>query len=355
MMKKHNFSAGPSILSSEVFDEASKSVLNLDNIGLSLIEISHRSKEFVKIMEEARELSIVQLGLSKDEYTSLFLQGGASTQFLMVAYNFLNQNAGYINTGSWSVKAMKEAKLFGNVHELASSNDKNFNYIPKDYTVSDDLDYLHITSNNTIFGTQFHEIPETKTDLFTDMSSDIYSRNIDYSKFSLIYAGAQKNLGAAGATLVVIRKSMLEKICREVPSMLNYKIHVDKDSMFNTPPVFSVYTCLLSLKWLQKNGGVTEIEKKNILKSTLLYDEIDRNSQFKGFANVEDRSIMNVTFNLTDESKKEIFDNLAFEANISGINGHRSVGGYRASIYNAMPIESVETLIELMKKFENLA
>ena len=230
MTRAFNFCAGPAALPEEVLKELQEETLDYKNHGLAVMEMSHRSKEFVKIMEEARELSIGQLGLSKDEYTSLFLQGGASTQFLMVAYNFLNQNAGYINTGSWSVKAMKEAKLFGNVHELASSNDKNFNYIPKDYTVNDDLDYLHITSNNTIFGTQFHEIPETKTDLFTDMSSDIYSRNIDYSKFSLIYAGAQKNLGAAGATLVVIRKSMLEKICREVPSMLNYKIHVDKDS-----------------------------------------------------------------------------------------------------------------------------
>ena len=353
-MKKHNFSAGPSILSSEVFNKASKSILNLNNIGLSLIEISHRSKDFVRIMEEARKLSLELLGLNQNEYTSLFLQGGASTQFLMVAYNFLKDKAGYINTGSWSVKAMKEAKLFGKVQELASSADKNYNYIPKDLKNYDLLDYLHITSNNTIFGTQYHHIPETNLDLFADMSSDIFSRRIDYSKFSLIYAGAQKNIGAAGTTLVVIKKNMLDKICREVPSMLSYKVHSDKDSMFNTPPVFSVYTCLLSLKWLENNGGIEEIEKKNIIKSQLLYDEIDRNSQFQGFANLDDRSIMNVTFNLVDESNKEIFDKLAQESNISGINGHRSVGGYRASIYNAMPIESIQTLVEVMKKFENI-
>ena len=353
-MKKHNFSAGPSILSNEVFSKASESVLNLNNIGLSLIEISHRSKDFVAIMQEARELSIDLLGLKAEDYTSLFLQGGASTQFLMIAYNFLSNDAGYINTGSWSVKAMKEAKLFGEVHELASSAEKNFNYIPKEFKNHNLLDYLHITSNNTIFGTQYHHIPETNSNLFADMSSDIFSRNIDYSKFSLIYAGAQKNIGAAGTTLVVIKKSLLDKICREVPSMLNYKVHVDKDSMFNTPPVFAVYTCLLSLKWLAKNGGIDEIEKKNILKSKLLYDEIDRNSQFEGFANIDDRSIMNVTFNLVDESKKEVFDKLSQESNISGINGHRSVGGYRASIYNAMPTESVQILVDVMKKFENI-
>jgi phosphoserine aminotransferase len=353
-MKKHNFSAGPSILSNEVFKKASESVLNLNNSGLSLIEISHRSKDFIRIMEEARELSISLLGLDKNEYTSLFLQGGASTQFLMIAYNFLKNKSGYINTGTWSVKAMKEAKLFGEVKELASSADKNFNYIPKVIDDSNSLDYLHLTSNNTIFGTQFHHIPKTDSDLFADMSSDIFSRNIEYSKFSLIYAGAQKNLGAAGTTLVVVKKSMLDQICREVPSMLNYKVHNDKDSMFNTPPVFSIYTCLLSLRWLANNGGINEIEKKNTTKSKILYDEIDRNSQFKGFANKDDRSIMNVTFNLVDESNKQVFDQLILDSNISGINGHRSVGGYRASIYNAMPIESIQTLIQEMKKFENI-
>jgi len=255
-MKKHNFSAGPSILSDEVFKKASESVINLNNIGLSLIEISHRSKDFISIMESARSLSLDLLGLDKNAYTSLFLQGGASTQFLMIAYNFLRNKAGYINTGTWSVKAMKEAQLFGKVHELGSSEDKNFSYIPKQIINNDSFDYVHITSNNTIFGTQFNEIPETNSELFADMSSDIFSRNIDYSKFSLIYAGAQKNLGASGATLVVIKKSLLDKICRKVPSMLNYKVHYDKESMFNTPPVFSVYVSMLTLQWLKKNGGV---------------------------------------------------------------------------------------------------
>ena len=304
-------------------------------------------------MEEARELSLNLLKLDSDEYASLFLQGGASTQFLMVAYNYLNKSAGYINTGSWSVKAMKEAKLFGDVKELASSQDKNFNYIPKNYKIDDSLDYLHITSNNTIFGTQFHSVPDFNNDLFADMSSDIFSRNIDYSKFSLIYAGAQKNIGASGTTLVIIKKNLLEKVCRDVPSMLNYKTHLDKDSMFNTPPVFAIYTCLLSLRWLSKMGGIDEIEKRNNKKARIIYDEIDRNSQFKGFANIDDRSIMNATFNLIDDSNKELFNTMASELNISGINGHRSVGGYRASIYNAMPIESVEILADLMKKFEN--
>ena len=353
-MKKHNFSAGPSILANEVFEKASQSVKELNNSGLSLIEISHRSKDFVKIMDEARQLSLELLNLNSDDYTSLFLQGGASTQFLMIAYNFLKNKAGYINTGTWSVKAMKEAKLFGSVDEIASSQDKNFNYSPKNYKIDGSLDYLHITSNNTIFGTQFHSVPVTDSDLFADMSSDIFCRNIDYSKFSLIYAGAQKNLGAAGTTLVVIKKSLLEKICREVPSMLNYRIHFEKDSMFNTPPVFAVYTCLLSLRWLSENGGIDEIEKKNNLKSKLLYDEIDRNSQFKGFANIDDRSIMNATFNLVNDSNKDLFEKMASEQNISGINGHRSVGGYRASIYNAMPYESIDVLVQLMKKFENI-
>ena len=351
-MKKHNFSAGPSILPKDVFTTSSKSVLELDNIGLSVLEISHRSKEFVKIMEDARSLSLELLDLNQDQYTSLFLQGGASMQFLMVAYNFLSTNASYIDTGAWSTKAMKEAKLFGKVNELASSKEKNYNYIPKDYIIPSESNYLHITSNNTIFGTQFSEIPNVDCPLFADVSSGIFSRALDYSKFSLIYAGAQKNLGPAGATLVVIKRSLLNTICREVPSMLNYKVHNDKDSMFNTPPVFAVYACKLSMEWLKSIGGIEEIEKRNRLKAKKIYDEIDNNELFKGFAAVEDRSIMNVTFNLTDESNKSMFDEIALKKNISGINGHRSVGGYRASIYNALSLESVETLVDAMKQFE---
>ena len=352
-MKKHNFSAGPSILSNEVFDKASKSILNFDGISLSILEISHRSKEFVNVMRDARKMALHLLDLDEDEYTSLFLQGGASLQFLMIAYNFLENKSGYVDTGSWSTKAMKEAKLFGDVIEIASSKEKNFNYIPKDYKISDDLDYAHITTNNTIYGTQFHQIPESPCPLFSDMSSDIFSRNLNFKEFDLIYAGAQKNIGPAGATLVVIKKEILEKICRTVPSMLNYQIHFDKDSMFNTPPVFSVYACMLSLNWLEKKGGIDAVESLNRKKSEILYNEIDNDDVFNGFANVDDRSIMNVTFNLNDEKNKVVFDKMLIENNISGLNGHRSVGGYRASIYNAMDIASVEILIDTIKKFKN--
>ena len=352
-MKKHNFSAGPSILSNEVFDKASKSILNFDGISLSILEISHRSKEFVNVMRDARKMALHLLDLDEDEYASLFLQGGASLQFLMIAYNFLENKSGYVDTGSWSTKAMKEAKLFGDVIEIASSKEKNFNYIPKDYKISDDLDYAHITTNNTIYGTQFHQIPESPCPLFSDMSSDIFSRNLNFKEFDLIYAGAQKNIGPAGATLVVIKKEILEKICRAVPSMLNYQIHFDKDSMFNTPPVFSVYACMLSLKWLEKKGGIDAVESLNRKKSEILYNEIDNDDVFNGFANVDDRSIMNVTFNLNDEKNKVVFDKMLIENNISGLNGHRSVGGYRASIYNAMDIASVEILIDTIKKFKN--
>ena len=352
-MKKHNFSAGPSILSNEVFDKASKSILNFDGISLSILEISHRSKEFVTVMRDARKMALHLLDLDEDEYTSLFLQGGASLQFLMIAYNFLENKSGYVDTGSWSTKAMKEAKLFGDVVEIASSKEKNFNYIPKDYKISDDLDYAHITTNNTIYGTQFHQIPQSPCPLFSDMSSDIFSRNLNFKEFDLIYAGAQKNIGPAGATLVVIKKEILEKICRTVPSMLNYQIHFDKDSMFNTPPVFSVYACMLSLKWLEKKGGIDAVESLNRKKSEILYNEIDNDDVFNGFANVDDRSIMNVTFNLNDEKNKVVFDKMLIENNISGLNGHRSVGGYRASIYNAMDIASVEILIDTIKKFKN--
>ena len=352
-MKKHNFSAGPSILSNEVFDKASKSILNFDGISLSILEISHRSKEFVNVMRDARKMALHLLDLDEDEYTSLFLQGGASLQFLMIAYNFLENKSGYVDTGSWSTKAMKEAKLFGDVIEIASSKEKKFNYIPKDYKISDDLDYAHITTNNTIYGTQFHQIPESPCPLFSDMSSDIFSRNLNFKEFDLIYAGAQKNIGPAGATLVVIKKEILEKICRTVPSMLNYQIHFDKDSMFNTPPVFSVYACMLSLKWLEKKGGIDAVESLNRKKSEILYNEIDNDDVFNGFANVDDRSIMNVTFNLNDEKNKVVFDKMLIENNISGLNGHRSVGGYRASIYNAMDIASVEILIDTIKKFKN--
>ena len=262
-MKKHNFSAGPCILPQEVMQKASEAVVELDGIGLSLIEISHRSKEFVAIMEEARALALELLGLENKGYHALFLQGGASTQFLMAAYNLLEQKAGYVNTGTWSLKAIKEARLLGEVVEVASSQEKNFNYIPKNYTVPNDLDYLHLTSNNTIFGTQIKKFPETEVPLVCDMSSDIFSRQLDFSKFDLIYAGAQKNMGPAGTTLVVVKDEILDKVSRKVPSMLSYKVQVDKDSMFNTPPVFAVYVSLLTLRWLKDLGGIAAIEEIN--------------------------------------------------------------------------------------------
>jgi len=273
-------------------------------------------------------------------------------QFLMTAYNLLENKAGYINTGAWSSKALKEAKNFGDAIEVASSKDANFNYIPKNYKVDSNLDYLHITTNNTIFGTQFHDIPEVETNLICDMSSDIFSRQIDFSKFSLIYAGAQKNMGPAGTTLVVVKESILGKVSRTIPSMLDYKTHIDKDSMFNTPPVFAVYTSMLTLEWLKENGGITNIEKKNIEKANLLYDAIDNNELFNGFARKEDRSLMNVTFNLKNQEHKNNFDKLCLEANINGVNGHRSVGGYRASIYNALSIDSIKVLIEVMNELK---
>lgn len=353
-MKKHNFSAGPSILPRSVIKEASNGILNINDSNLSLIEISHRSKDFVEIMDRATFLALDLLNLNNKGYKALFLQGGASMQFLMTAYNLLENKAGYINTGAWSTKALKEAKNFGDAIEIATSKDANFNYIPKNYSVDPDLDYLHITTNNTIFGTQFHNMPETDTNLICDMSSDIFSRDIDFSKFSLIYAGAQKNMGPAGTTLVIVKEEILGKVSRTIPSMLDYKVHIDKDSMFNTPPVFAVYTSMLTLDWLTKNGGIKTIEEKNIEKSNLLYNAIDSSELFNGFANKEDRSLMNVTFNLNNQNHKELFDRLCLEANINGVNGHRSVGGYRASIYNALDISSVKVLIEVMNQLNKL-
>ena len=349
--KVHNFSAGPSILPEKVFEQASSSISNFNSKGLSILEISHRSKDFVDVLEEARSLALEIASLDKNEYSCLFLQGGASMQFLMTAYNFLNENAGYINTGSWSTKAIKEAKLFGNVTEIASSFDKNFNYIPKEININDTYDYIHITSNNTIFGTQFNTFPNTNSPLIVDMSSDIFSREIDYSQFDLIYAGAQKNLGPAGATMVLIKNSLLEKVKRDVPSMLSYKIHIDKDSSFNTPPVFPIYCILLNLR-LIKQEGLDNISVKNKIKANLIYDEIDRNKCFSGFSEVSDRSQMNATFNMNEGFDMELFNKICSNNNISGINGHRSVGGYRASIYNALPIESLNVLVDSMKEFE---
>jgi phosphoserine aminotransferase len=351
-MKVHNFSAGPSILPKEVMKKAAKAVEELDNSGLSLIEISHRSKAFIQIMDEACSRALELTGLQNKGYKAIFLQGGASLQFLMVAFNLLEKKAGYVNTGTWSEKAIKEAKLFGEVIEVANSKNTNFNYIPKGYKIPADLDYLHLTTNNTIFGTQIKEIPQTDIPLIADMSSDIFSRVFDYSKFDLFYAGAQKNMGPAGATLVIVKESLLGKVTRVIPSMLDYQIHADKESMFNTPPVFAVYTSMLNLRWIEEQGGIEALGAKNKLKSNLLYKEIDRNSKFKGFTAKEDRSEMNATFNLADPSLSEVFDTLCSTAGISGLKGHRSVGGYRASMYNALNIESIELLVNCMQTLE---
>lgn len=355
-MKKHNFSAGPCILPQEVLKKASEAVINFNGLDLSLIEISHRSKDFIAVMDKAQELALEHLGLQNKGYKALFLQGGASSQFLNVAYNLLNKKAAYLNTGTWSSKAIKEAKLFGEVVEVASSKDANFNYIPKGYSIPSDIDYFHCTSNNTIFGTQLKEFPEVSAPLVCDMSSDIFSRVLDFSKFDIIYAGAQKNMGPAGTTLVVVKEAVLGKVERAIPSMLDYRVHTEKDSMFNTPPVFAVYVSMLTLQWLKDLGGASEIEKRNNAKAALIYNEIDRNPLFKGFAAKEDRSTMNATFNLVDEdAHKATFDALAKEAGLSGINGHRSVGGYRASMYNALPIESVQALVDVMQALEKQA
>ncbi|MEB3016922.1 3-phosphoserine/phosphohydroxythreonine transaminase [Capnocytophaga ochracea] len=353
-MKKHNFSAGPSILAPEVFQKASKALLDFEGTGLSVIEISHRSPEFVRVIERARALALEIAGLD-DSYTTLFLQGGASMQFLMVPYNLLETKAAYIDTGTWANKAQKEAALFGNAEVIASSKADGYKYIPKNVTVPTDIDYLHITTNNTIYGTEYHCLPQTSVPLVADMSSDIFSRPLDYKQFSLIYAGSQKNLGASGSTLVIVKKDILGKVSRKLPSMMDYQLHIKNDSMFNTPSTFAVYVNLLVLEWIQAQGGLQALGKRNRAKADLLYGEIDRNPLVVGYANKEDRSLMNVVFNLTDESTKERFDALCKEANISGIKGHRSVGGYRASIYNALPLESVQVLVDVLKEFERTA
>ena len=354
-MKKHNFSAGPSILPPEVLLKASQAVVDLDDSGLSLLEISHRSKDFVDIMENARALALELLGLEGKGYKALFLQGGASTQFLMVALNLLEKRAGYLNTGAWSTKAIKEAKKLDDIYEVASSAEANFNYIPKGFDIPSDYDYFHCTSNNTIFGTQIKEFPNSPVPTVCDMSSDIFSRTLDFSKFDLIYAGAQKNMGPAGTTLVVIKEDILGKVSRDIPAIMDYKSHIKSGSMFNTPPVFAVYTSMLTLEWLKGRGGIAGIEKENEKKALVMYSEIDLNPLFKGFAAKEDRSLMNATFNLINDNLKDTFETMLKEAGISGVNGHRSVGGYRASMYNALPLDSVKALVEVMSELESKA
>jgi phosphoserine aminotransferase len=351
----HNFSAGPSILPQEVLNEASQAIKNFDNLNLSLIEISHRSKNFVAVMDEAVAL-VKKLLKLPEGYSVIFLQGGASLQFTMLAQNLMKNNAGraaYLDTGVWANKSIKEAELFGEVEVVGSSADKNYNFIPKGYAIPSNVDYFHCTSNNTIFGTQMHAFPKVEAPLVCDMSSDIFCREMDYTQFDLIYAGAQKNMGPAGATLVIVKDEILGKSGRVIPTMLDYTTHIKKESMFNTPPVFAIYVSMLTLRWLDKNGGLSWIEARNRKKADLIYNEIDRNSLFFGTAEKEDRSLMNATFLLKDEAAhKEAFDKMWKEAGISGLNGHRDVGGYRASIYNAMPVESVQVLVDVLKDFE---
>ena len=353
MSKIHNFSAGPGILPLDVLKEASEACINFDNMNLSLLEISHRSKNYVKVMDEARAL-IKELFEVGDDYEVMYLGGGASTQFAMVPYNLLSDTgyAAYVNTGVWASKAIKEAKIVGNTKVIASSEDKNFNYIPKGYEIPKDADYLHITSNNTIYGTQLKSFPKCDIPLVCDMSSDIFSRKINAKDFSLIYAGAQKNIGPAGSTMIMVKKDALGKTGRKMLSMLDYNVHIKGESMYNTPPVFPVYVTMLTLRWLKKNGGVSWIEGINQKKADLLYSEIDRNSQFVGTTAVEDRSNMNACFLLNKPELEVEFEKFAKEANIDGIKGHRDVGGYRASMYNALPLESVQALVEVMKAFE---
>lgn len=353
-MKIHNFSAGPAILPASVLEKASEALLNFDNTGLSVAEVSHRSAQFVKVIERARALALELAGLD-NSYEALYLQGGASMQFLMVPYNLLENKAAYIDTGTWANKAQKEAALFGEVQVIASSKEQGYKSIPKNVVVPTDIDYLHITTNNTIYGSEFHSIPKSAAPIVADMSSDIFSRSLDYSQFGLIYAGSQKNLGASGSTLVLVKKDLLGKVSRKVPSMMDYQLHIKNESMFNTPSTFSVYVNMLVLEWIKAEGGLAAMEKRNKEKANLLYSEIDRNALVVGYTAKEDRSLMNVVFNLTDESTKDRFDALCKEANISGIKGHRSVGGYRASIYNAMPLESVQVLVEVLKEFERMA
>jgi phosphoserine aminotransferase len=336
--------------------KASEAVVNFNNLNLSLIEISHRSNDFMEVMENARNLSLELLGLQGKGYKALFLHGGASMEFLMVAFNLLEKKSAYLNTGTWSDKAINEAKLLGDIVEVASSKDQNFNYIPKNYKIPSDVDYFHCTSNNTIFGTQINDFQKTAVVKVCDMSSDIFSRQMDFSQFDLIYAGAQKNMGPAGTTLVIIKEDILGKVSRTIPSMLDYQVHIGKDSMFNTPAVFPVYVSMLTLEWLKNLGGISEIEKINNKKAELLYSEIDKNPLFSGFVSQkEDRSKMNATFNLTDSSLENQFNRLWTEAGINGLKGHRSVGGFRASMYNALPLESVQVLVDVMKELERTA
>lgn len=350
---KHNFGAGPCILPQEVFQEASQAVLNFNDTGLSILEISHRSKEFEAVMAETERLVRELLSVPQG-YSILFLQGGASTQFAMVPMNLLPNGgkAAYLDTGTWASKAIKEAKKIGDVAVVASSADANYTYVPKNYEVPADAAYFHYTSNNTIFGTEVFETPQSSIPLVSDMSSDILSRKINVADYGLIYAGAQKNMGPAGATLVIVKDELLGKTGRTLPTIFDYQPHIAAGSMYNTPPVFSIYVSMLNLRWLKNKGGVEVIEQENIIKARTLYDEIDRNPLFKGTAVQEDRSRMNVTFVTEQKAHEPAFLELAKERGLIGLKGHRSVGGFRASIYNALSISGVNALVDAMQEFE---
>lgn len=350
---KHNFGAGPCILPKEVFQEAAQAVLDFNNSGLSILEISHRSKDFEEVVAETESLVRELLHVPAD-YSILFLQGGASQQFAMVPMNLLPEGAkaAYLDTGVWASKAAKEAKKVGQVEIVASSSDKNYNYIPKVYNVPADAAYFHYTSNNTIYGTEIFDTPKVNAPLVADMSSDIFSREINVADFDLIYAGAQKNMGPAGLTLVIVKNSLFGKSGRTLPSIFDYKSHADAGSMYNTPPVYSIYVSMLNLRWLKNKGGVSVIEQENIIKARTLYEEIDRNPFFKGTAVEEDRSRMNITFVMDTPEQEAAFLALAKERNLIGIKGHRSVGGFRASVYNALTLSSVNALVDAMKEFE---
>jgi len=353
-MKKHNFAAGPSILSPYTIQHTAEGILDLDHSGLSVMEISHRSKEFMAIMDETQQLFKELLDIPSG-YSVLLLQGGASMQFCMVPFNLLQKKAAYLDTGSWASKAIKEAKFFGEVDVVASSKESTYSFIPKDYTIPGDADYFHITTNNTIYGTEIKEDMDCPVNLVADMSSDIFSRPLDVSKYALIYGGAQKNLAPAGVTFVILKDDILGKVDRAIPTMLDYRTHIEKESMFNTPPCVAIYAAMHTLRWYKQQGGVGALYKLNLEKAAILYDEIDRNPLFvSGIPEKEDRSIMNVTFVMHPDYKDLEADFLAFatERGMSGLKGHRSVGGFRASIYNAMPKASVEALIETMQAFE---
>lgn len=354
MMKKHNFSAGPSILSPYTIKHTAEGILDLDQSGLSIMEISHRSKEFMAIMEETQQLFKELLDIPAG-YHVLLLQGGASMQFCMVPYNLLQTKAAYLDTGSWASKALMEAAVFGEVDVVASSKESTYSYIPRGYQVPADADYFHITTNNTIYGTEIKEDLDCPIPLVADMSSDIFSRPMDVSKYALIYGGAQKNLAPSGVTFVIIKEDILGKVDRSIPTMLDYRTHIDKESMFNTPPCVAIYAAMHTLRWYKEQGGLAAMYKLNLEKAAILYDEIDRNPLFvSGIADEADRSIMNVTFVMAEAYKEKEAEFLTFatERGMSGIKGHRSVGGFRASIYNAMPRSSVEALIDTMKAFE---